>query len=48
LGEKLVYKPKVLLGYQKILNPRGAQTLEGGTSKKNRGIYESGKRSCTS
>jgi hypothetical protein len=29
LGDRLVYKLKILLGYQKILNPRGAQKLEG-------------------
>jgi hypothetical protein len=29
LGRKLVYKLEVLLGYQKILDPKGAQTFEG-------------------
>jgi hypothetical protein len=30
LGEKLVYELEVLLGYQRILDPRGSQTFEGG------------------
>jgi hypothetical protein len=28
LGKKLVYMLKVFLGYERILDPRGAQTLE--------------------
>jgi hypothetical protein len=32
LGERLVYNLKVLLGYQRMLDLRGAQTLEGGES----------------
>jgi hypothetical protein len=34
LGEKLVYELKVLLGYQRILDAKGAQTLEGKRNKK--------------
>jgi len=29
LGEAFVYRLEVLLSYQRILNPRGIQTLEG-------------------
>jgi hypothetical protein len=46
LGERLVYKLKVILGYQRILNPKGAQTFEGRRSKKNKGLYKSGKGRC--
>jgi hypothetical protein len=46
LGERLVYRLEVLLGYQRILNPKGVQTLEGGKNKKNRGLYEGGKWKC--
>jgi hypothetical protein len=42
LGEVLVYRPEVLLGYQRILDPRGIQTLEGGKLKKKKKIYEGG------
>jgi hypothetical protein len=38
LGEKLVYELKIILGYQKILDPKGAQTLEGWKNKKKQGI----------
>ncbi len=34
IGGRLVYELKVLLGYQRILNPKGVQTLEGGRSQK--------------
>jgi hypothetical protein len=34
LGEKLVYKLKVLLSYQRILDPKDAQTLEGRKNQK--------------
>ncbi len=35
--ERLVYGLEVLLGYQRILDPRGTQTLEGRMSKKKKG-----------
>ncbi len=38
LEKKLVYGLKVLLGYQRILHPKGAQTFEGRKSKKKQGI----------
>jgi hypothetical protein len=34
IGRKVIYEPKVFLGYQKTLNPRGTQTLEGRRSQK--------------
>jgi hypothetical protein len=38
LGKKLVYELKIFLGYQRILNPKGIQTLEGRRNKKKGGI----------
>jgi hypothetical protein len=46
LGEKLVYELEVLLGYQRILDPRGSQTLEGGRIKINKELYEGGGGRC--
>jgi hypothetical protein len=43
LGGKLVYKLKVLLGYQRILDPKGVQTFNGRGIKKKKGLYESGR-----
>jgi len=37
--ERLVYGLKVLLGYQRILDPRGTQTLEGRMSKKKKRAF---------
>jgi hypothetical protein len=34
LRERLIYRLKILLGYQRILDPRGAQKLEGRRSQK--------------
>jgi len=34
LGKRFGYKLKVLLGYQRILNLKNAQTLEGRSKKK--------------
>jgi hypothetical protein len=48
LGKKLVYELKFFLGYQRILDPRGAQTFEEGGVKKSKGFYESGGRVCAS
>ncbi len=39
---------KVLVGYQMILDPKGAQKFEGGKNLKNEGFYEGGRRRCTS
>jgi hypothetical protein len=47
LGKNLVYKVEVLMGCQKILDPKNTQTLERKT-KKNEGFYEDGKKRCTS
>jgi hypothetical protein len=34
IGREACFKLKVLLGYQKILDPKGVQTFEGGRSKR--------------
>ncbi len=34
IGREIVYKLKILLGHQRILDPKGVQTLEGGKSQK--------------
>jgi hypothetical protein len=34
LGERFLYVLEVFLGCQRILNPRGIQTFEGGKSQK--------------
>jgi len=46
LGNKLIYKLEVLIGYQKILDPKNAQMLEG--IKGSKGLYEGGKWKCAS
>jgi hypothetical protein len=38
LGEKLVYELEVFIGYQKIIDPRGTQTLERRMNKNNKGF----------
>jgi hypothetical protein len=48
LGEIFIYKLKVLLGYQKILDPKGIQTLEEGGIKGNKGFHENGSRKFAS
>jgi hypothetical protein len=40
LGEKVIYRLKVFLGYQKIMYPRGTKTFKGRMSKKKNGFYE--------
>jgi hypothetical protein len=45
LGRKLIYELKVFLGYEKILNAKGIQTLYGRKNKKNK-LYEGGKWRC--
>jgi hypothetical protein len=46
LGKKFVYDLKVLPCYQRIMDPRGTQTLEGGMTKKNKGFYEGERGRC--
>jgi hypothetical protein len=36
LGDKLVYKLKIFMGYQRILDPKGIQTFEGNSQMKQR------------
>jgi hypothetical protein len=40
IERELLYGLEVLLGYQRILDPRGSQTLEGGRIKINKNLYE--------
>jgi hypothetical protein len=47
LGKRFVYVLEVLLGCQRILDPKDAPTLEG-EEKKRGGLYEGGRRRCTS
>jgi hypothetical protein len=46
LGEKFVCDLKVLPGYQRIMDPRGTQTLERRMTQKNKGFYEGERRRC--
>jgi hypothetical protein len=46
LKERFVYGLEFFLGYQRILDPKGVQTLERGRSKKKRGLYEGGRWRC--
>jgi len=48
IGEKFVSGLKVLLGYQRILDPKGSQTLEGRKIKINEELYEGGGKRCAS
>jgi hypothetical protein len=38
LENRLVYDLKVFMGYQRILNPKNTETLEGGRNKIKKGI----------
>jgi hypothetical protein len=46
IEKMFVYRLKVLLVYQKILNPKGVQTLEEGKVKGNKELYEGGRWKC--
>jgi hypothetical protein len=47
LKKKLIYKLKVLLGYQRIFDRKGVETLEGGGGVKgNKRFYEGGRWRC--
>jgi hypothetical protein len=48
LGEKFIYGLEVLLGYQRILDPKDTQTFEGGIIKISKGLYEGGGGRCAS
>jgi hypothetical protein len=46
IGGRLVYELKVILGYQRILDPKGIQTFMEGGVKRNKGFYEGGRWRC--
>jgi hypothetical protein len=48
LGGRLVYELKVLLNYQRFVNPKDIQTFEGGKNLKKKRFYESGRWRCAS
>jgi hypothetical protein len=48
LGGKLIYEINVFLGYQRIMDPKGIQTLEGRRNKKKKGFCEGGNWRCAS
>jgi hypothetical protein len=48
LGGRFVYEVKVLLGYQRIFNPKKSKHLKEGKVKGNKGFCEGGRWRCAS
>jgi hypothetical protein len=46
LGRRLVYKIKVLQGYQRILDPKKSKHFMEGRAKGNKRFYEGGRWRC--